>query len=67
MKKTNTGHIIRTAVLAAALLNQILTIAGCDQLPFDEDQVDHAVSMVLTTAAALWSWWKSNNFMEEKD
>lgn len=67
MKKMDTEKIIRTVVLAAALLNQTLTIAGCDPLPFEEDQVDHAVSMVLTTAAALWSWWKSNNFMEEKD
>ncbi len=56
--------IIRTAVLVFALANQALTIGGKSPLPFSEDEAGQAVSMVLTTGAALWAWWKNNSFTQ---
>ena len=61
MKK---GTIVRTAVLIFALLNQILTIAGVNPLPFTNEEFEAGFSMVLTVIAALWSWWKNNSFTQ---
>ena len=61
-KKIETGTIVRTAVLVFALVNQALTISGHNPLPFSEDEVGQAVSMVLTVGASLWAWWKNNSF-----
>lgn len=63
-KKIETGTIIRTAVLVFALANQALTISGHNPLPFSEDEVGQAVSMIITVAASLWSWWKNNSFTQ---
>lgn len=56
------GTIIRTVVLVVALANQALTIAGKSPLPFDDAMVTEGVSLILTTAASLWAWWKNNSF-----
>lgn len=64
MKKIETGTIVRTAVLVFALINQALTIGGHNPLPFSEDEVGQAVSMVLTVGASLWAWWKNNSFTQ---
>lgn len=63
-KKIETGTIVRTAVLVFALVNQTLTISGNNPLPFSEDEVGQAVSMVLTVGASLWAWWKNNSFTQ---
>mgnify|MGYP000376704362 CR=1 FL=1 len=60
--KTSSGTIIRTAVLIAALINQILTMTGHSILPFDEEAIAEYVSMTLTAAASLLAWWKNNSF-----
>lgn len=57
--------IIRTIVLAVALLNQTLVLAGYSPLPFDDAQVEAAVTALFTVGAALWAWWKNNSFTEE--
>lgn len=59
MKK---GTIVRTAVLTFALVNQILTIAGVNPLPFTNEEFEAGFSMMLTVGASLWSWWKNNSF-----
>lgn len=59
MKK---GTIVRTAVLIFALVNQILTIAGVNPLPFTNEEFEAGFSMVLTVVASLWAWWKNNDF-----
>lgn len=64
-KKIEVGTIVRTAVLVFALINQALTIAGHNPLPFTDAEVGEAVSMVLTVAASLWAWWKNNSFTQE--
>lgn len=54
--------LIRTAVLLIALLNQVLTVAGKNPLPFSEEAIYEGVSVTVTTLASLWSWWKNNSF-----
>lgn len=63
MKKTvKTETIIRTIVLAVALINQALTLIGYSPLPFENEEVEAGVSLLLTTGASLWAWWKNNSF-----
>ena len=45
-----------------ALLNQVLTMAGVNPLPWSDDEVYTGVTAALTVGAALWSWWKNNSF-----
>lgn len=53
--------IIRTIVLAYALFNNSLVLAGYSPLPFENEKVELAVSSLFTIAASLWAWWKDND------
>lgn len=63
-RKIEKMTIVRTAVLAFALINQVLTISGYNSLPFTDEEFGQAVSMVLTAGASLWAWWKNNSFTQ---
>ena len=63
--KIKASTIARTAVLALALANQILNIAGLSPLPIDSATLEPWVTTGLTTAAAVWAWWKNNSFTPE--
>lgn len=63
-RKIEKMTIVRTAVLAFALVNQVLTISGYNPLPFTDEEFGQAVSMILTAAASLWAWWKNNSFTQ---
>ena len=52
----------RTAVLALALINQILSAAGKPVLPIESATVEQLVTAGITTVAALVAWWKNNSF-----
>lgn len=54
--------VIRTVILAIALLNQILTVSGANPLPFSEDELYTILSTVATAIIAIWTWWKNNSF-----
>ena len=54
--------IIRTVVLMIALFNQILLVFGKNPLPFSEEGIYEAVSLVAMVGASLWAWWKNNSF-----
>ena len=54
--------LIRTAVLVAALINQILVLSGKNTLPFSEEEITRGLTAVFTAAASLWAWWKNNSF-----
>lgn len=56
--------IIRTAVLVVALVNQGLTLAGVNPLPFSSESVENFVAGAFTLGASLWTWWKNNSFTE---
>lgn len=64
MENTNitAGTIARTAVLALALINQGLSIAGHPILPIEDQQVEQFVSLGCTIAASVVGWWKNNSF-----
>ena len=62
MGKVKTETIIRTIVLIVALVNQALVIFGKEVLPFTEDQIYQAVTLVVTIGASVWAWWKNNSF-----
>lgn len=62
MNKVKANTIARTIVLILALINQGLAIAGKETLPFTEDTVYQAVSLIATIVASLWAWWKNNSF-----
>ena len=55
--------IIRTVVLIFALINQVLTVIGINPLPFSNEEVFEAVSVIFTVAASITAWWKNNSFI----
>lgn len=63
MDNTNitAGTIARTAVLALALINQGLSIAGHPILPIEDQQIEQFVSLGCTIAASVVGWWKNNS------
>ena len=61
-QKIKTETIIRTIVLAVAIINQILAIAGKDNLPLYESDIAQFVSIFASVCATLWAWWKNNSF-----
>ena len=60
-KKIELGTIIRTVVLALALINQVLTMSGHSPIPISDEQVTEVITLVATIGAAVWSWWKNNS------
>lgn len=56
------GTIARTACLALALTNQILSATGHPVLPIEDAQVETLVTTGLTVAASVVAWWKNNSF-----
>lgn len=54
--------IIRTIILVLAIINNILTILGKNPLPFTNEEVEEALTIIFTVIAALWAWWKNNSF-----
>lgn len=64
MSQIKTDTIVRTIVLIIALANQILAILGKEAFPVTEDQVYQIVTLIVTVAASVWSWWKNNSFTE---
>ena len=63
--KIKPATIARTAVLALALANQVLSVAGLSPLPIVSATLEPWVTTGLTTAAAVWAWWKNNSFTPE--
>lgn len=54
--------IARTIVLALALINQLLAVAGKEVLPFTNDDIYQVVSLVATFITSGIAWWKNNSF-----
>ena len=60
--KISPATLARTAALALALTNQVLSATG---LPIESAELEQLVSTGLTIATALVSWWKNNSFTPE--
>ena len=56
------GTIARTAVLALALTNQVLSAAGKPVIPIEDKQLETLVTTAFTVGASLLTWWKNNSF-----
>ena len=54
--------IIRTVILALALINQLLTAFGVSVIPIGDDQITELISLVFTIGASVWAWWENNSF-----
>lgn len=62
MNTVKRDTIIRTIVLIVALINQALTLAGKNPLPFEDDEIVNVLSYAFTLGTSLWAWWKNNSF-----
>ena len=61
-RTVSAATIARTAMLALALINQILSALGKPVLPIESATVEQLVTAGITTVAALVAWWKNNSF-----
>lgn len=62
--KISTDTIVRTVVLALALINQCLVVAGVSPLPIDDAQLTETVSTLITMIASVWAWYKNNSISQ---
>ena len=63
--KISASTLARTAALALALTNQVLSALGKPVLPIESQTVEQLVTAGITTVAALVSWWNNNSFTKE--
>mgnify|MGYP001157708543 FL=1 len=63
--KISAATLARTAALALALTNQVLSACGKPVLPIESATVEQLVTTGLTVTAALVGWWKNNSFTPE--
>ena len=61
-RTVSAATLARTAVLALALINQLLSAMGKPVLPIESTTVEQLVTAGITTVAALINWWKNNSF-----
>ena len=62
--KISKETIVRTIILIVALVNQVLTAAGKNPLPFSVEVLYPGLTAVFTVAASAWAWWKNNSFTQ---
>ena len=60
--KISASTLARTAALALALTNQVLSALGKPVLPIESQTVEQLVTAGITTVAALVAWWQNNSF-----
>ena len=63
--KITSGTIVRTVVLALALINQILTALGYNVIDISDETVNTLVSTIFTVVTAIIAFWKNNSFTKE--
>jgi SPP1 family holin len=59
------GTLIRTIVLAVALINQFLTAFGLTKIPGTSDEQILVISTIFTAVTAIIAWFK-NNYLTAK-
>lgn len=65
VKNDRTAGIVRLIVLAILFLNQGLVALGYNPLPFSDEQIFQAVSVVAAAVVVIWTWWMNNNLTDE--
>jgi len=58
--KMDRGTLIRSIVLALALLNQFLVALGLNPIPGSEALWGEVISTIFTATIATWTWFKNN-------
>ena len=61
VKNNKQSAIVRLVVLVILIVNQALISFGYEPLPFSDEQVYEAVSIVALVVITIYSWWKNNN------
>ena len=64
-RTVSAATLARTAVLALALINQILSALGKPVLPIERGTLEQLISTGFTTVSALVNWWFNNSFTKE--
>ena len=62
--KISKGTLIRTIILALALVNQVLAMLGISPLNIADDDISTVISTAWTIIAAVVAWWKNNSFSD---
>ncbi len=62
--KISKGTLIRTIILALALINQVLAMLGISPLNIADDDISTIISTAWTIIAAVIAWWKNNSFTD---
>lgn len=57
--------IIRLIVVILATVNQTLTLAGYNPLPFSDEAIYEVFTGIFTVYSILLVWWKNNNMTPE--
>lgn len=55
-----TATIIRSIILAVALINQMLVGFGYSPLPINDENAELIVATAFTAVASIVTWWKNN-------
>lgn len=63
--KIKKDTIIRTVLLAVALINQILVSTGHSVIPISDEQITELITVSATVITSVWSWWKNNSFTQK--
>lgn len=61
-EKISPDTIARTIVLALALINQCLAIAGKGTIDIAENDIYQIVSLIATIVTSILAWWYNNSF-----
>lgn len=61
VKNNKSNAIVRLVILAILIINQTLITLGYEPLPFSDEQIYEAVSILALVLGSLWVWWKNNN------
>lgn len=63
--KVSKETMIRTVLLAAAIINMALNAFGKNTLPFTDDEISEAVSVCFMVVTSVIAWWKNNSFTQK--
>lgn len=63
--KISKETIIRTVLLAVALVNMALNAFGKNTLPFTDDEISEIISVAFMAVTSIAAWWKNNSFTKK--
>lgn len=64
MKNDNTSVIARFVAMFVVIINMILTCYGKNPIPFSENEVFIAASVIIAFIGSAYMSWKNNSFTE---